>query len=428
MKTETRVKISPTTLDEEWFDIFQDQVLSIYLGKIKELISPLEGKTLDPKESHLEPMHFAAFTEQYSLQELKALKAEIGNEEYSSKTAIPAQTIDELIDSIKDWPKTGQDGKAKEPLAATFNCYPIRDKGFSRVVLESINAGVLGNFVHSLFLPQSKFKRPLMPEKANPFFMLASGIEARMYIGNLGDPEKQLTEPETVWNLILSTPAGSKALMITRQGLSSSLDVKLLRNTMESEQGDIPGQEEIKSTFSKFDVMFDPKKTYKKFSDGETPLHPLFYTFFNEKGLSRPHGPIKVLFSSDNDWAAYNASLSCLEILSEELLSLDRESAGQRVSDLIKLGQSLRREPDADPTAWQFIDEVARDELDFFTTPEVVLEMIMTEAFTVLPDEVFERLEQRKLTNNERQRFVKSSLASDMVFGLLLENKVIHKN
>lgn len=76
MKAEARVKITPTTLDEDWFDIFQDQVLTIYLDKIKNLIAPLEGKALDPKESYLEPMHFAAFTEQYSLEELKALKAE----------------------------------------------------------------------------------------------------------------------------------------------------------------------------------------------------------------------------------------------------------------------------------------------------------------------------------------------------------------
>lgn len=421
MKTEVRVKVNPTILDQEWFDAFQDQVLSIYLGKIKKLLSEKEGRELDPKESYLEPMHFAAFSEQYNLVQLKELQKQAGSECFSKMTAMPEHSIDELIESLQAHHDQNGTPLSEEALAVVFNCYPIKDPAFSNVIMESTQAGILGSFVHSIFLPGSQFRKPLMPEKANPFFMLASGMESRVRTADASQPNKTLSDPETVWNLILSTPAGSKALMISRKGLTSSLEVTLIKSTIEGEH------EEIPSIFAHDDTLFDPKVEYKKFSDGETPLHPLFYPIFNPQALKGPQGPVELLFRADNNFRLYNASLQCLIHLANTIQNMDEHSAAEKVYGLILLGQTIRKAEEDRATMLEFIRSIAQRELEFFATPEVVMEMLMTQSFTQLPEDVYERIEKFKLTDNERARLIKSSFASDMIFGLLLDHKIIGK-
>lgn len=421
MKTEVRVKVNPTMLDQEWFDVFQDQVLSIYLEKIRKLLSDKEGQELDPNKSYLEPMHFAAFSEQYNLAQLQELQKLVGSKHFPKMTAMPAHSIDELIESLQAHHEENGTPLSEEAMAVVFNCYPIKDPAFSNVIMESTQAGILGNFVHSIFLPGSQFRKPLMPEKANPFFMLASGMESRVRTADASQHSTALSDPETVWNLILSTPAGSKALMISRKGLTSSLEITLIKSTIEGER------EEIASIFAHDDTLFDPKVEYKKFSDGETPLHPLFYPIFNLQALKKPQGPVEVLFRSDNDFRLYNASLQCLIHLANTIQSMDEHSAAGKVYDLILLGQSIRKVEEDRSSILEFIRSIAQRELEFFATPEVVMEMLMTQSFTQLAEDVYERIEQFKLTDNERARLVKSSFASDMIFGLLLDHEIIGK-
>ncbi|MBQ68978.1 hypothetical protein CL689_02830 [Candidatus Saccharibacteria bacterium] len=418
MNQEKRVRINPSLIESDMIDTFQDTLVSRSLAIIKNVLEPLQGIELDPNKGYVEEIHSVAFTEQYTLTELEALGQSWQEARNEQKTSLDGKAIAGILAQAKLLREQSGLEPAHTDRVAISCGYELENPFFEGIFHRARMAGALTNFLHSLFLPNSKYRKMFVPSNAEPFFMLASLVESRSYTVKKNEAVKR-EEAETVWNLLLTTPIGSRLLCISRTGLTTDLTVSLMGNSIEGE--DALGDP------TKSSLLMDPKKDYKKFSDGETPLHPAFYPIFNKNANAKPDGPMAFVFNTEKSSSAYNVSLDQLQLRTQEIWSMDADKATARVIEIIKKGEKLRSGGAEPPKHPDFIFDSVKNDLQYYKTPEVLMETLMGHAFVPRPPDLIDRISNHTITPLERAHLMRIALGGDYLLGILVECGAVRK-
>lgn len=418
MNQEKRVRINPSMLESDMIDMFQDTLVSKSLQIIKRVLEPLQGVELDPNKNYVEEIHSVAFTEQYTLTELEALGQSWQENQKERKTSLDGKAIADILAQAKLLREQSGLEPAHTDRVAISCGYVLDSPLFNGIFHQARIAGALTNYLHSLFLPNSRYRKMFVPSNAEPFFMLASLVESRSYTVKKNEAAKR-EEAQTIWNLLLTTPVGSRLLCIERSGLTDDLTVSIMGNSIEGEDalGD-PTQGSL---------LMDPKKDYKKFSDGETPLHPVFYPIFNKRANVKPGGPIAFLFNTEKSSAAYNVSLDQLQLRTQEIWNMDADEATARVIEIIKKGEKLRADGRDTPRHPDFIFDAVKSDLQYYKTPEVLMETLMEHAFVPKPPDLIERISNHTITHMERAHLMRIAMGGDYLLGILVECGAVRK-
>lgn len=425
MIQEKRIRINPSVLESDMIDLFQDTLVSKSLEMIRKVLDPLHGTELDSNKSYVDEMHSVVFTEQYTLAQLEELGENWQEAQKERKTTLEGQVIADILTQAELLREQSDLEPANTDRVSITCGYVLDNPMFKSIFHEARLAGALPNYLHSLFLPNSRYRKTFVPSNADPFFMMASLVESRTYFanptgkeGDQGGPAS-VSKAQTVWNLLLTTPIGSRLLCMIRQGLTSELKVEMIGNTIEGEAAlpDPTGGL----------LLTDPKKEYKKFSDGETPLHPVFFPIFNKEANARPDGPLAFLFDPEKGSTAYNVSLKLLESRTADIWNLSDDVATARVLDSIKKGQKLRAGDVEPPEQPEFIFNAVKSDLPYYKTPEVLMETLMHHAFVPKQPDLIERVTNLCLTDEDRALLMRIAMGGDYLLGILAESGAIRR-